>query len=645
MRLHLALKTWRPETRVILATSVLLVATIAMFGLVPRPVEVVTPILSILGLTLAGAIMRRLDFGWSTTVVVLAALTLYGVYFSYTGPNERNFDTQHQIRYIRYLLAHRTAPPDDACFICHHPPTYYMAAASAYDVGRRIGLRDPLKAVQLLSLAFQFAFVLFGILTMRRYTRKTWALTLGAALLAFWPYSVIMSARIHNDALAIPVMAAAMYFMVRWWQDDETVALASAAGFVLLGAVVKSNSLVLVGPLFVLLAVKFLRSDQRWAWARRVLPIALLFGGALGLHLVAKGRFSAPEPEAASNTAVETVAADDRSSSDSVVARVLGSAYEISEQSFVGNEPINYVYLDLEAYLRQPYILARKKGGEREFFLNHFIKSSLFSTHNHHPDAETSYRFNARIAALMNALLLGLLALTAGVVVRARHEHVDRHLPLLLSAGALLVGVAGFRWVVPHAHHVDFRHGFPLLVPGVLGIVLAVQHYRQRRSVFSHVAYVVIGSFLGLSVLYFIPKYDVVARVMGPHTVHVPHTALAKKIKSGAKWDEERHIKLERGDRLQVSVPKQRVDRLEIAVDHNDRYRVTLHGTDGAQSFVVQPTSVTGMALHTRAFDPPIAGVDRIVVEPLSGDWMYSVGHLIPHARKAPTKRAPAAHP
>lgn len=645
MHLEISPRNWRPETRVIAATSLLLVATTGAFPLVPKSVEVVTPVLCILGLTLAGAILRRLEFAWSTTVVVLAALVLYGVYFSYTGPNERNFDTQHQVRYIRYLLAHRAAPPEDACFVCHHPPVYYIAAASAYDLGGRLGLPNPLKAVQLLSLVFQFVFVIFGVLTVRRYVRETWATTLAAALLALWPYGVIMSARVHNDALAIPVMAAAMYGMVRWWQDEELPALAAAAGCVLLGVLVKSNSLVLVAPFVVLIAVKFFRAERRLVWARRVLPVLLAFGGALGLHLVAKGRLFVPEPDPVSDVSTETEVSDDRSTSDSVVARVLGSAYEISERSFVGNDPVNYVYFDVEAFLREPYISARKKGGEREYFLNHFLKSSLFSTHNHRPDAETSYRFNARIAAVMNVLLLGMLGLTAGVAVRARHEHVERYLPMVLAAVALGLGVAGFRWVVPHAHHCDFRHGFPLLVPGVLALVLAVRHDRRSRSVFGPVAYGVIACFLASSVIYFIPKQPLATRVFGPHTLHVPHTTLAKKVQAGAKWDDDRHVTLERGDRLQVTIPKQQVDRLEVAVDHNDRYRVTLHGTSGAQTFVIHPTPKRGMALHTRTFDPPVEGVERIVIEPLSGDWMYSVGHVIPRARKPAAKRPAAVRP
>src|SRR4029078_5753164 len=112
-----------------------------------------------LSLYFAGLLLRRLRFDRGTVAILLAALTLYFLYLGYTSPGERNYDGPEQIKYLTYIAENHAIPPSKHCFICHHPPLYYLLAAFAYAFFEATKVAPNPFGVQLFSLAIFFGFL------------------------------------------------------------------------------------------------------------------------------------------------------------------------------------------------------------------------------------------------------------------------------------------------------------------------------------------------------------------------------------------------------------------------------------------------------------------------------------------------------
>lgn len=580
--------------------------------------------LSVPVFTIAAISLRRIGLSRWTIAIILVGVAAYLVYFGYTRYTERNLDAKEQVAYITYLAKYGRVPNADHCFVCHHPPLYYAAAAACHKLSSWTGVLSPMRGVQLLAVTCNFAFLIFFSLIARRLTHKTWVIASGTALVALWPYMFIHSSRVHNDVLAAPLMAGCMYFLVCWYQDRSFFQLLLSVVFSILAVTTKMNGFAMVGAIGATAFYQWVAGPDR----RRTL---LQAGPLLLATLIGLGTYTAIRAER--SKADETL----------VTERVFGSAYRIGKSSWVHNEPENFLYFDLKSFVHEPYLLARHDGSGRQYYLNHLLKSSLFSTHNHIPDKETSYRLNSRIAGCMNFLLLAMLAFTGSVLVRAKRGSLRPYIPLIISTSCLLGAGVAFRMVVPHSHHSDFRHVFPLLIPGCLAFVLGIAWYREQRSLLEYVGHGIIVTFVALSAAYFAPKYDLMMRLLPPQYVEMEASDLKTRVKEGRKWNARGHVVLDGNDVLRVLLPEpQNVARLEVALDHNDSYWITVVGADEQQvRFSVGPTSRKkgGMVHYDQALETPVPNAVEVLVQPIKGDRLFSVGHVIAHR----SKEAPAA--
>lgn len=612
-----------------LACVTVLVALLVAFKHFTVPAIYTHWALAVPAVAFGGLLMHRLRFNRWVVALTMAGLSMYISYWSYTKFDERNLDGKAQVKYVSYISRNLTVPPDDHCFICHHPPVYYGSAAAVHKLCAATGIANPVRGTQLYSIALVFALVIFSLLIIRRFTTRPWALTLGCAVLMFWPYNVIFSARIHNDVMLATLCVASLYFVVKWHQEDRYADFFWAAALAVAATLTKNNGAVMVGTLGIVAAYKFLLADRKLAFVARVAPIFVLVLGGLGAHALTRGQKKEKE--------------DEDGKPIQVTERLLGSAFRIGERAFVGNDPFNYFYFDTEIFVREPYLLARRNGTGRQYLLNHVIKSSLFSTHNHHPDAETSYRLNARIAGLINVLLLAGLLYTASVVVRLERSMLRRYLAPITCALAFFFALVAFRVTVPHSHHSDFRMVYPMLAVGCLGFVMAVQWYRRRGSLWQHVGYGIAVAFVALSAIYWIPKYEYLLRLLPTNYIHRQASEVRKRVKEKTKWDAKGNIKLEGNDVLVVDFDgATTVGWLDLTFDHNDKYQISVIGGDDVRVLELGPykqktkskKDYSGMARYREPVSPPVEGVERIEIKPLSGDYRYSVGHVIPRARK-----------
>jgi hypothetical protein len=636
----LDVRAWHGTTKGMVLAFLCFVLEVIAFSIFKVNTKVLAYALSLPSLVFVYFYLRRLAFHWSTIAMIIGSLWMYGTYLGYTSHNERNLDVGAQVTYIEYLVDNLRAPPDNHCFICHHPPLYYSVAGVVYALTKWLDVAPPLRGVQMVSLVSIFFLVLCTAAITRRFTDRPWAVTVAAGLCGLWPYTIIFSARIHNDVLATVLMVWTIYFCVRWYQDEDRASLWGALLSSGLSVFTKMNGLEVVALLMATIGFKALFKPNKIAFLRPLIPpvliLAVILGGFIATRGSGKEKKEDQKEQAKKDEAEKAEQGENAegAADEAPVAgeRLFGSAFRIGERAWMGNEPFNYVYFDIENFLQEPFILAHKEGTGRQYFLNHWLKSSLFSTSNERPDAETSYRFNHRVAQFENFLLLCLIAYFLAFIVQAKKPDLKRQFVLTLAFAVLFAGAAAFRIIVPHAHHVDFRLSFPILVPFCIAFGLATAHYSRKNSSMEHVGYLLLIAFLGGSVLFFTPKYKIIQKYSPTHWIDKKPEEIAMRARAGTKWNDDRHLILEGTDGLRVTLdPPREVNRVEVSADHNDLWELKVVGATETRTlqFGPHPDNKAGIAIYVEDIEPAVENVKEVTFRPLDGDRAYSIGHVV----------------
>jgi hypothetical protein len=643
--LKFKLPRWRDlstSTIVAIASVVMLVLAASAHATWPSHVSVWA--VGVPALALSTVVLVRLRLPIPTVMVIVAALILYAAYMTYTSYGERNFDGHEQLVYVKFIAEKWSIPGASECFVCHHPPVYYVAAAAAYRFSELTRLTHPHYGVQLLSMLVTFAFVIFGTLTIMRFTKKPWLITLAAALIAFWPYTVMNTTRLHNDPMVIMLMTATLYYLVCWYQDDKPLQMWLACALAVASVLTKTNGLIVVATIVLIVAYRFLIGPERkWLLKKVGPPVVALMIGVGAFAMLRGGDVAAHE-------------------------RVLGTASKIGTHEWVDNEPENYLYFDVEGFLNEPYVLTRRDGTGRQYYWNHLLKSSLFASHNEKPDAETTYRWNRRIATVMNLLLLAMLLFGAmSMALTPRRGFFHRYAVPLVSSACFLAMHMAFRGMIPSAHHSDFRMIHPILVAFCLGYVLAVDNANGRKVLVSRVGTAMPVLFIVLSGLYFLPKYGFIRKYLPAKIVRLTESTIRKPVPERTPWDSTRTITL-RGDEIFeiVMMPHRDLAHIELSLDCNDVYEVQVFGATETRTFNVgphkeppppetdddkadddkadddkadddkadddkaeKPKPFRGLAHFDVDIEPTLEKVRAIRIRAKKGDRAYGLGHMI----------------
>ena len=591
-----------------------LVAALGVFTIAAVALRVRIPVLavvySIAVFPLVALILVRARFDRLTIAIMLGGLWLYLGYLSYTDLGERNYDAGDQLRYIQYIVEHRARPPASQCLVCHHPPLFYMLGAVVYRLFEASRLAPPITGLQLYALACHMVFVAYGVATARRLLDDRRELHLATALIVFWPYSVVNAARVHNDALSSMLMCVATFHLVRWGQRERRRDLYLAAIVTGLALLTKSSAYAVAAALVTLLVVRFFRSRDKLRFARRGAVACLVVAGALLLN--ARGKESPTSKNAP------------------LCHKILGNACDINRGQWVENKVKNYVYLELGTFLREPYALAERDGSGRAYFWNHLLKSSLFGTHNTTPDRKTSYEWNRAVAYAMNALLLGMSAyLVTLAAAFARRRAMRRFGVVLVALASCVAFMIGFRALIPAPHHTDFRHISSTVVLVSLLYAATAGRARAWRPWLERAGRALAVPFIALSIVYFLPKHDLVIR-LSRRVVQRDLALYAAVVPDGTTWDKPGNLIIEANHIVEFATrDRPTVRALDVSLDNNDRYAIEIRG-DQTRSLTFGPTpEKKGLVRYLQQIDPPVTHVTSVRVVPVSGDYAYSLGHLI----------------
>lgn len=402
-------------------------------------------------------VLRRLRFDWPTVALAVSGTLLSVTYSSYTDISERNYDGPAQVEYIQ-TLADTGRPPDVfACVACGHPPLYYALGAIWSKVTVVAGFVPLERRLQWLSLLLFFVFVAVALLIFRSSGAKPTTLRLAAALLVFWPSSVIHSVRVHNDALASPLLLAAAYFIARWDERGRERDFRAALATCVLALLTKSTGLTVAATLLFFVAWRLLRRESRRAAALRFVAATVVLFAA---EFLAVGLRESGRPT-------------------TLCQRIFGHACNGRHVPVVPDTPSRFFSFDVRHFVSDIDALHGATG--HDYFLNRLLKSSLFGVAPLGDDFAGG--LYAGLASCMSALLLVMLAgcllalpVTGGVSLRKFRTYV-------VMGAVMLVSLLAFRIAMPNEYHEDFRHIFPVLVPACLGyakVVSRLGRFSQR---------------------------------------------------------------------------------------------------------------------------------------------------------------------
>jgi hypothetical protein len=423
-------------------------------------------------------VLRRLRFDRVVVVTVLAGTLVHVNYLSYTSIAERNIDASSQVAYIQ-AMARELRPPDVfACGACGHPPLYYALAALWSKLMLLAGWAPLELVLKWFSLLLFFSFVVVALLILRSRLERPPFMWLAAALVVFWPSSIINSVRVHNDSLASPLILASTYFIARWDEHDRSRDLLAALATAALALLTKASGYAVVAALVLFALQKLVSVGRDRERIKQCVGTILVLA----------------------STAILATATRESREPRTPCHKILGHACGGRYVPPVADEPRRFVSFDVRRFVRR--LDAVPDDPARAYFLNRFAKTSLFGF-KPLGDELTSRRHEVLGVVISSLLLVMVAACTFGAMF-LRGVRWRRYRAYVVVATLLVGLLLAFRLRLPNPHHEDFRHVFPLLVPFCLGYGAVVARLARVHPLLGKAGLAIGSSMVVASVAFFV---------------------------------------------------------------------------------------------------------------------------------------------
>jgi hypothetical protein len=331
--------------------------------------------------------------------------------------------------------------------------------------------------LQWLSLLLFSAFVIFSLLVFRSCTQSRASLRLAAALVVFWPASVIHSIRVHNDALSTPLMLAAMYFTAEWDKRGRSKDFFAALATSVLALVTKASGYAVATVLLLFAVLRLRTAEERPRAFKQLIGAAVMLG----------------------TTALLTITLRESRTPRMPCQLILGSACNGRYVPSIPDSPARFLSFHLSDFVSHLGI------SPEDPFLNRVAKSSLFGVM---PLGEPF--MDARHELLARCICWGLLAMLAvclvGVPLLDRAS-LGKNRVYLGSVAMMGLFLLAFRLQAPNEFHEDFRHVFAALSPFCLGYAIVVERFRRYSKLLHHAGVSLALLMMAFSVAFFARPY------------------------------------------------------------------------------------------------------------------------------------------
>jgi len=400
--------------------------------------------------------LEALGFDFKVRLIFITALFVFIMNLVHTRYDRYTYDLLEgdsgHLNYVEYIVKNNALPSPDG-WVFYHPPLYYLSAAAVYKVCQLIGVNFIYKALQGLSLFYFFTFLIFGALILKRLISKSSLFYLSIFLLVFWPSGFIHSIRIGNDVLFCTLFTAGLFYLYRWRETKEWKYLYMASLFASLDFMTKTNGLILIMVLFILLLIEYFKYKDKIVFLKK----ASMVLGMLILAFVL-------------STYDNYIMAIQQKRPNWILAGIINVTASEDPALYVENKLINYVYFDPATYFTSPFVDTRDNRTGRQYFWNFLLKSSLFG------EFSFSSSLKRGIALFLSYLLFGMLIyFLAGLVFWVMMMR-DRSLPIRESyRNPMVFSLCGDLNSTYRVRHIK-RYKFPLLVK----VELVRRHFFSR---------------------------------------------------------------------------------------------------------------------------------------------------------------------
>ena len=230
----------------------------------------------------------------------------------------------------------------------------------------------------------------------------------------------------------------------------------------------------------------------------------------------------------------------------------------------------------------------------------------------------------------MNGVLFGMTTYLFVGLAFAGKPAFRKYAIVLLSIATCVAFMMAFRIVIPAPHHTDFRHVFVVLVPTTVLYVAIVGAARRRDLALEWIGRAFAVAMVALSIFYYWPKRDIVMH-FSKRNVPYPLSAYSHVVAEGTPWDADSNLLFEENETVEFSLDKPRaVAEVDITLDNNDRYELTLFGDGEPRKLVLGPNNKKeGLARYVQRVAPQVDNVRKITLRAIAGDQAYSMGHLV----------------
>ena len=295
-------------------------------------------------------ILRRLRVPAVPLVILICGIAMR-IAFTEALPSPSKFghDVDGHVAYVQYIVENLSLPDAEDCWTCYHPPVYFTAVAPAWKFSSVLNISGD-TALQMVSLFLSFAILLMGFFVLRKWLNGT-ALNIATLLWTFWPVMIISSSRIGNDQLFYLFHIVCLWGSVKYAKDRSGKHLLVAAIASLLAIWTKTTGAISVGVCVLAFLFGFF-GPVGWIRPKKseVVSFVIIFATIVGyvVHMVV--------------------------SDGSLVA----NAHSLHGGLKVGNDWVNFLYVDLQQMVAHPFVNAWDDELGRQYFWNYMMKTSLF---------------------------------------------------------------------------------------------------------------------------------------------------------------------------------------------------------------------------------------------------------------------------
>jgi 4-amino-4-deoxy-L-arabinose transferase-like glycosyltransferase len=389
-------------------------------------------------------IMTLLGVGF-TTGIILRLLYVYNTLYTIRG-----HDPEGHVEYLTYVAKTLTLPPTKMGWEYYHPPLYYVLSGLWMRLGSLLGFPDApiIRSLQwhaflvsLLCLAFSvwMASLLF------RSERERSPRALFVWVLAVFPSLVFFAPRINNDVFLALWEFLAFAFLLQWWQEGRTMNWILATMISGLAILTKSNALLFLPILLILLFLKKGLSLRK----------KMLVGGAgfFFLFTIIVLNFTLRSGAKEDNFLVPNLS-------------------NLNDALLVDSAPETLTEFNVLRLILHPFNNAWESVAGRDYFWEYFLKSAFFG----------EFDFGRLLAPFSSALLVVFLLLlpVAGWGLFSSLKRWYDTLPLWLTTLILLIGHAAYRQIAPYSSSQDFRYSILLVIPLAYFLALGWSHLSGR---------------------------------------------------------------------------------------------------------------------------------------------------------------------